>query len=356
MDTPTDIHHSSRVLTVDDYLPLSSLSFSRAVSKLPKDIRANYETAWRWFMDMSGTAGSRMLGKRIPGVSDNFPISAQRGIHVPSKTGIALSVTVVRKSIYSAADQPLIYLPNGTWILEYSVHRNNTGGETDSRWNDGLVNCLKLGLPVGVFIQERGSRYVRYLAYVEEYHPDRGVFTLHGPVTRETDKDFSGDGLILNPSVSIEYMGGDARAGDVTPEELEEDNRRFAQIRQAMRDGQGMFRRQLMDAYDGMCACTGCGVAETLQAAHIIGYRGQRSNTVNNGLLLRADLHLLFDSSLISVDPNTYEFTTSNRLASTDYAAIDGRRLRLPANKGLWPNEDCLAIHFDKFRQIEGAA
>lgn len=355
MDTQPDMS-PARMLTVDDYLPLSSLSIARAVSMLPENLRSNYEIAWRWFMDMSGTIGSRMLGKRIPGTSEDFAISAQRGIHVPSKTGIALSITVVSRSIYSSTDQPLINLPDGTWILEYSVHRNNTGGKTDTHWNDGLVNCFKLGLPVGVFIQESRSGYVRYLAYVEEYHPERGIFTLHGPVTTETESLFTDRGMLASPSVEIEYMGYDSHARESSVAELEEDNRRYATIQRAVREGQVEFRKRLMNAYDGRCACTGYGVAETLQAAHIISYRGCRSNIVSNGLLLRADLHLLFDSSLIAIDPNTYEFTTSRRLDGTDYASIQGRSLMLPKKKDLWPNESYLSAHFDKFRQIECAS
>ncbi len=352
MDIGNDIL-ATRVLTIDDFLPLSSLSIGRAVAMLPEELRTNYEAAWRWFIAMSGTAGSRMLGKRIPGVTDDFAISAQRGIHVPSRTGIALSVTVVRGSIYSATDQPLIHLPDNTWILEYSVHRNNAGGETDTRWNEGLFNCVKLGLPVGVFIQESGSRYVRYLAYVEEYHPERGVFTLHGPVTPATESIFSETEHLSGSSASIEYCGGNSVTGGSFLTELEEDNRKFAEVRQAIREGQSKFRERLMEAYDGMCACTGCGVVETLQAAHIIGYRGNRSNSVNNGLLLRADLHLLFDNSLITVDPRTYELTASKRLANTCYAPLQGKRLRLPRRIDLRPNASYLSAHFDKFQQIE---
>ena len=52
-----------------------------------------------------------------------------------------------------------------------------------------------------------------------------------------------------------------------------------------------------MDAYGGRCAITGYDVEEALQAAHIVPYLGPQSNTVNNGLLLRADVHNLFDST-----------------------------------------------------------
>ena len=347
---PNDYATSSRVLRLDDYLPLTGLSLERAAAALPENLRHNYVTAWDWFMQHSGTVGSRMLGKRIPGVSDDFPISAQRGIHVPAKTGIAVSVTVSHGSIYSASDQPLIPLPNGTWILEYSAHRNNTGGATDSQWNDGLINCLRLGLPVGVFIQERGSEYVRYLAYVEEYHADRDVFTLHGPVDASTAPAFAGDSLALGASVRYEYDEL------VTAQELEEDNRRFAAIRQVIREGQGKFREKLISAYDGKCAGTGCPIQETLQAAHIIGYRGYRSNTVNNGVLLRADLHLLFDNSLLSIDPGNYSFAVSNRIADTEYGLLHGKQMSLPSAAELWPREDFLSAHFEKFQQIELAS
>lgn len=253
MSIQTDIA-TSRVMTVYDFLPSAELSLDRAVSVLPENLRPNFEAAWRWFIAMSGTTGSRMLGKRIPGVSDDFPISAQRGIHVPSKSGIALSVTVARGSIYSATDQPITKLPNGTWVLEYSAHHNNTGGETDNRWNDGLVNCLKLGLPVGVFIQKSGSSYERYLAYVEEYRPERGVFTLRGPITAENSQSFPTESTIRRPAPAMEYMGADKPMGQVELEVLEEDNRRFANNRRAVCEGQNNPGALSMDCWTALSA------------------------------------------------------------------------------------------------------
>ncbi len=56
------------------------------------------------------------------------------------------------------------------------------------------------------------------------------------------------------------------------------------------RQGQGRFRQQLLDAYDGRCCMTACDVEPVLEAAHISPYRGEHTNRVWNGLLLRADL------------------------------------------------------------------
>lgn len=345
MGAMDDIHAYGKV-TVDDYLPWTNLSVERALSVLPERLRQNYDATWRWFLEHGGTEGSRMWGKRIPGVSENFAVSAMRGIHVPAGSPYAVSVTVKRGSIYSATDRPLVPLPNGTWVLEYSEHRNNTGGETSGRWNEGLLACLRDGIPVGVFIGVGGSRYLRHLAFVEEYHPDRGVFTLHGPVTAKRSDLFAADSSFDQPRIALEYMGP-------TLPELEEDRRRYAEVRRAVRKGQSKFREQLLNAYEGRCACSGCNVTETLQAAHIIGYRGQRSNAVSNGLLLRADLHLLFDSSLITVEPESYEIVTSTRLDGTEYENLCGRRLRLPKQRSLAPNRDYLSAHYRKFGQLE---
>jgi len=58
-----------------------------------------------------------------------------------------------------------------------------------------------------------------------------------------------------------------------------------------------------MLAYGGHCAMTGCGVADTLEAAHIYLYCGSSSNAICNGLILR--VHTLFDLYLVSVNSDS---------------------------------------------------
>ncbi|MBE2321408.1 HNH endonuclease, partial [Solirubrobacter sp. CPCC 204708] len=71
----------------------------------------------------------------------------------------------------------------------------------------------------------------------------------------------------------------------------------------AQRRGQSTFRNQLLEAYDLRCAITGSNAVAVLEAAHICPYRGDHTNRVDNGLLLRADIHTLFDLGLIWVTP-----------------------------------------------------
>jgi hypothetical protein len=48
-------------------------------------------------------------------------------------------------------------------------------------------------------------------------------------------------------------------------------------------------------AYGGKCAISGCSEAGVLQAAQILAVRKGGGHALHNGLLLRADLHNLFD-------------------------------------------------------------
>jgi len=73
----------------------------------------------------------------------------------------------------------------------------------------------------------------------------------------------------------------------------------------AARRGQGKFRQGLLTAYGGRCCVTGCSVEGLLEAAHITPHNGISTNVLDNGLLLRADLHTLLDLGLMRIDPET---------------------------------------------------
>lgn len=112
------------------------------------------------------------------------------------------------------------------------------------------------------------------------------------------------------------------------------------------RRGQELFRRILLKAYEGRCAFSGYDAADALEAAHILAYMGKESNHVSNGLLLRADLHTLFDLGLIAVQPETMTIAVSETLRRTNYARFNGKQLRLPLKREQHPNEAALALHF----------
>ena len=73
----------------------------------------------------------------------------------------------------------------------------------------------------------------------------------------------------------------------------------------ALRQGQPQFRKSLLTAYRSRCAITGTAVESVLEAAHIWPHKGEQTNEVWNGLLLRADLHTLFDLLHLTVEADT---------------------------------------------------
>lgn len=72
------------------------------------------------------------------------------------------------------------------------------------------------------------------------------------------------------------------------------------------RPSQQHFREDILSAYNHRCALTGCEIPEILEAAHIIPFAlDPRNNKVGNGVLLRADIHALFDLNLLEIEPQT---------------------------------------------------
>lgn len=133
-------------------------------------------------------------------------------------------------------------------------------------------------------------------------------------------------------------------SGSFSPtDEVDERQRVLATI--VRRRGQPAFRRALLDAYDGHCAMTGCGVVDALEAAHIRPYTCQSSNVVSNGLLLRADIHTLFDLHLISIDPASRCIVSAPSLHRSAYLELHGRDLADPVNTADAASHDALAWH-----------
>lgn len=123
----------------------------------------------------------------------------------------------------------------------------------------------------------------------------------------------------------------------------EEDARRRVSRLIVARRGQSGFRQALLAAYDEACAVTGSRAVDVLEAAHILPYIGKHRNTVCNGLLLRSDIHTLFDLGHLWVDASLVRIAA--HLKQTEYGALDGRRLRMPAKLGQCPFPESLDKH-----------
>jgi putative restriction endonuclease len=93
--------------------------------------------------------------------------------------------------------------------------------------------------------------------------------------------------------------------------------------------GQPAFRKALFDRYGARCMVTGCGLDYVLEAAHISPYRGAVDQHPENGLLLRSDVHTLFDLDLVGIEPDHLTVRFHPSIASmAEYLAFEGASLR----------------------------
>jgi hypothetical protein len=102
------------------------------------------------------------------------------------------------------------------------------------------------------------------------------------------------------------------------------DLRSWAMREIAIREGQAKFRATLLLTRGTQCAVSGSKVEACLQAAHVWPHNGPLTNVGSNGILLRADIHLLFDRNLLRIDPETCRLCVSESLAETEYAHFHG--------------------------------
>ncbi|MEY9583330.1 HNH endonuclease [Sinorhizobium fredii] len=118
------------------------------------------------------------------------------------------------------------------------------------------------------------------------------------------------------------------------------------------RPEQALFRQQLRDIYGDRCCISGTTLGAVLQAAHVVPHceGGRGINHHRNGMLLRSDIHLLFDALLLTVEPSTLEIRMAAAVKDNpDYRHLEGRRIETRADPAL------LAIHYDRFRERHSA-
>jgi hypothetical protein len=104
----------------------------------------------------------------------------------------------------------------------------------------------------------------------------------------------------------------------------------------AVREGAKLFHDAMMKNWGGQCAITRTSVKPALEAAHIYRYGGVKTNNERNGILLRADVHRLFDRHWISFvyQGGALVARVSTRLAGSEYTKCDGKRIELPKRFG----------------------
>lgn len=117
----------------------------------------------------------------------------------------------------------------------------------------------------------------------------------------------------------------------------------------APRLGQGAFRALLTDAYERRCAVTQERALPALEAAHIREFSDRPEHKVTNGLLLRSDVHRLFDAGYVTVTPE-YRVEASRTMREDfndgeNYLKMHGTRIIVPERAELRPDAASLRWH-----------
>lgn len=117
------------------------------------------------------------------------------------------------------------------------------------------------------------------------------------------------------------------------------------------RRGQRWFQSRIMSNYGRRCAITGSHIAPTLQAAHIRPLASEGPHRADNGLLLRSDVHTLFDAGYLGLD-DRHRLQVSPRLRTdwgngTEFYERSGHQIRLPAQRSERPDTEQTTWHMD---------
>jgi putative restriction endonuclease len=117
----------------------------------------------------------------------------------------------------------------------------------------------------------------------------------------------------------------------------------------APRLGQGAFRVAVTEAYGRKCAITHGKVLPALDAAHIKPYAEGGLHTTSNGILLRKDIHSVFDAGYVTIRED-FTFAVSKKVREVfnngeEYLRLHGTGLRCPDRKTDWPDTELLRWH-----------
>lgn len=273
------------------------------------------QSGLRWF--------SENTGKIVPWTTQledgTRLFSTPKGIYKPKYSKYALSIRQTLKSPYP--DHEPIRRPDGTWTYMYFQEGESPNDDTLFT-NRALKHCMEDGIPIGVARQKSAK-------------PNPTTYEILGiaKVTNWKDGFFQLDGYAQNGTIISQPIEGPL-AKELADTESKESSETFDPTSQidardkvlreiVQRRGQRAFRTKLLRVYGGRCAVTGCTVEAILEAAHITPYLGPDTNKTGNGLLLRADIHTLWDLGLIAIDPETMKIRISPNLVGSDYEKFD---------------------------------
>jgi hypothetical protein len=159
--------------------------------------------------------------------------------------------------------------------------------------------------------------------------------------------DFFGGTEAINPLKELGFKIRRKTAEGYEPTELSmpltRDSDKLAYRAIRIRQGQQKFRKNLLRAYDNKCAISGAKTLEILDAAHIRHHSKEGESAINNGIILRTDLHTLFDEQLLKINPRSLKVSIDRSVRDSEYRNLQGRKIFQPKTEASRINTDYLS-------------
>jgi putative restriction endonuclease len=224
------------------------------------------------------------------------------------------------------------------WIL---VKDRDIKRGTVDKWRRSARKWLLDQVPRGLNPYYTDNRGMRVPKRSEEYaHEMRKKLRTNGK--RKEDRGTK------RPSATQLRLSDEDGDSVYAPQEGDQREVVAQQIR--ARRGGRQFRDELRKRYGDRCLVTGCEVLAVLEAAHIKPYRGENDNNPTNGLLLRADIHTLFDLNLIGIEPEQRRVELASDLRNDKvYGKLAGTRL--DCEERSLPSQIALQLRYEQFRK-----
>lgn len=283
-----------------------------------------------------------MVGYIIP-VSANFPQNWALG----RDNG----VWAMKKNFHIRQDDDLFFWISQKGMVAWARVREDAVAVEPSDalpWPDHRVDPYKWKFDIEVVVDEDDPVLTSWSA-VQDLMGNQGAAN-RPAIKIDTSTVPLFTSLFVGPELGGQQPGppasNDAQP-DLNSDDVARDERKYVLAAIARRLGQAPFRASLLDAFDGSCAVTGSKVHSVLEAAHISPYKGASSNNVKNGLLLRSDIHTLFDLFKLTVLPDG-RVSLSPELHDSEYASFEGSPItRIPDADGATsnPSVSMLATH-----------
>lgn len=249
-----------------------------------------------------------------------------------------------RSAFISAFKRKCSYSPSWKWKELWTLRDLKIGDKVIA--NDGLMRVVGVGTVKAPGYRWMPNRSPDGYSHTVAVHWDKSSWGKSGyiqlprqpwnntvkPVSRQLFESVSGHNI---PPGTV-----------VTEKALREKRKKLLRLVK-QRQGQQRFRDELLRAYKNRCAVSNTDVAGALEAAHI---DPEMSAVPSNGILLRADLHSLFDLQLMGLDPLAMRVRIRPDLKGSEYWRFHNRKIRLPDDAHLRPDKSLLADRYRLFQ------